>query len=343
MKRCVYSYEFENGFVYIGLTGNINVRKNNHRKYGSVYEHTLICKNFNFIQLTDFMKPLKAKYKEIYFVEKYKNENWKILNKTSAGSLGGNILKWNKKLCKIEALKYNTKSEFQKAVPGCYKRCRIEGWLNKFTVHMVNGKIIWTKEKCLEEYKKYNSYSEYFKKSTSYNATRKFGLLDEICDYFGVKRQYHRNFWTKEKCKNEALKYESKNKFNINSKSAYHSAKINGWLDEICSHMISIKKDKKYWTKERCHIEALKYNHMVNFQEKSGGAYHKCFKNNWLEEVSIHMDYKKRKNTNFWNKENCQIEALKYNKRSQFAYNSKGAYKSARKNKWLDEICSHMK
>ena len=79
------------------------------------------------------------------------------------------------------------------------------------------------------------------------------------------------------------------------------------------------------------------------FEKNSGGAYHKCFMNDWLEDISSHMDYKKRKNNNFWNKENCQKEALKYNKISDFAYNSKGAYKAVRKNGWSPEIYSHMK
>lgn len=342
-KRCIYSYEFEDNSVYIGLTCNIGVRQNNHKKYGSVYEHSLICKKFIFIQLTDFMNDLIAKEKEIYYVEKYKNDGWKILNKTGAGGLGGNILKWDKKTCREEALKYKTKAEFQKSSPGCYKRCRIEGWLKELTKHMENGYIVWTKEKCLEDCKNYNSYSDYRKNSKSYQFSMKFKFLNEICDYFGVKKQHYKNYWTKENCQKEALKYKFKKDFFNLSRSAYHSAKRNGFLDEICSHMISIKKDKKYWTKERCHKEALKYYHMKDFQNKSGGSYHKCLKNNWLEEISTHMNYKKRKNTNFWTKKNCQEEALKYDKRSNFAYNSKGAYKSAIKHKWLNEICSHMK
>lgn len=55
------------------------------------------------------------------------------------------------------------------------------------------------------------------------------------------------------------------------------------------------------------------------------------------------MDYKKRKNNNYWSKEKCREEALKYNNRTDYSKNSKGAYKSSRKNNWLDEICLHMK
>lgn len=43
-----------------------------------------------------------------------------------------------------------------------------------------------------------------------------------------------------------------------------------------------------------------------------------------------------------WTKETCQIEALKYNNKKEFRENSQYSYKYARKNNWLDDICSHM-
>jgi len=43
-----------------------------------------------------------------------------------------------------------------------------------------------------------------------------------------------------------------------------------------------------------------------------------------------------------WNRESAHIEALKYNSRDNFQENSAGAYSFARKNKILNEICSHM-
>lgn len=45
---------------------------------------------------------------------------------------------------------------------------------------------------------------------------------------------------------------------------------------------------------------------------------------------------------NYWSKEKCHEEALKYETRSQFYINSKGAYLKASRNKWLNDICSHM-
>ena len=45
----------------------------------------------------------------------------------------------------------------------------------------------------------------------------------------------------------------------------------------------------------------------------------------------------------YWTKEKCLEKALKYTTKNDFWCNNKGAYDSARRNKWLPEICSHMK
>ena len=44
----------------------------------------------------------------------------------------------------------------------------------------------------------------------------------------------------------------------------------------------------------------------------------------------------------YWNKEKAHKEALKYKTRNEFYKKSRYAYEISRKNKWLDEICSHM-
>ena len=44
-----------------------------------------------------------------------------------------------------------------------------------------------------------------------------------------------------------------------------------------------------------------------------------------------------------WTKENCAIEALKYNTRNEFHDRSRCAHKASSKGGWLDEVCAHMK
>lgn len=147
-----------------------------------------------------------------------------------------------------------------------------------------------------------------------------------------------RGYWTKEKCQEEALKYESRKDFYKKSISAYKSSKNNNWLDEICMHMVEIIK---HWTKEKCKEEALKYNNIKEFKTNCKTAYNKALKMKWIDEICSHMT-QLIKPKNYWTKEKCQEEALKYNCRLDFQHKSKSSYHKALNEKWLDEICSHM-
>jgi hypothetical protein len=44
-----------------------------------------------------------------------------------------------------------------------------------------------------------------------------------------------------------------------------------------------------YWTKERCHEEALKFKYKIDFRNNSASAYVISRKNDWLDEICNHM------------------------------------------------------
>jgi predicted GIY-YIG superfamily endonuclease len=48
------------------------------------------------------------------------------------------------------------------------------------------------------------------------------------------------------------------------------------------------------------------------------------------------------KSDGYWTKQNCILEALKYKYRSEFKKKCSGAYNVCVKNKWLDDVCTHM-
>ena len=68
------------------------------------------------------------------------------------------------------------------------------------------------------------------------------------------------NYWDKDACRKEALKYNTRSEFKNGSVSAYHKATMNKWIDEICQHMKRAINPPNHWNFERCYIEALKYN-----------------------------------------------------------------------------------
>lgn len=198
---------------------------------------------------------------------------------------------------------------------------------------------IWTYDICKEEALKYSCRSDFKKNSYAYTSARLNGWLDEICSHMEYK-QLPNGYWLhdKERCREEALKYTMRSHFKCSSRSAYKASRKNGWLDEICSHMISPQIPKGYWTKKKCHEEALKYCYIGDFVNAHNGAYDKSCKNGWLVEICSHMIQKKKPN-GYWNDYNkCKEEALKYDKRSFFQKNSGNAFRYAINNGWLDEF-----
>jgi hypothetical protein len=149
-----------------------------------------------------------------------------------------------------------------------------------------------------------------------------------------------KKIWTKKKCQEEALKYQSKIDFLKYSCSAYSAAYKNEWLDEICSHIKENRKTPNYWTFEKCKEEVLKYKSFPELRLNNSTVYKLIFKNKWIN-LCKHFIRDKKQNK-FWTFEKCKEEALKYTLRTEFYKKSGSAYNKATKNKWLDDICKHM-
>ena len=149
--------------------------------------------------------------------------------------------------------------------------------------------------------------------------------------------------WDFENVQEEALMYETRLEFFKGSPGAYDSARKNGWLDIVCSHMVLEKGDPGYWNIfENVREEALMYETRLEFFKGSGGAYESARKKGLLDIVCSHMVLQKG-DPGYWDiLENVRVEALKYKTRSEFKKRTPGAYKSAYRNGWLDMVCSHM-
>lgn len=150
-------------------------------------------------------------------------------------------------------------------------------------------------------------------------------------------------YWNKENCQKEALKYRSRKEFQIKCSSAYNSSRNHKWLDEVCSHMFSTLKHKGFWTKDKCKEIALKYKTRKEFLKNDVTVYNICVRNNWLDYVCSHTNEKSKNPIGYWTKEVCQKEALKYNLKKDFRKYSLNHYSASVRNKWINEVCSHMK
>jgi hypothetical protein len=136
--------------------------------------------------------------------------------------------------------------------------------------------------------------------SREYVIARKNGWIKEICEIFGwtYRQTIHKNpknYWTKEKCIEDGLKYDTLQKWNFNNRAAYRTAVKNGWIKEICEicgwiyKPANVVHPKNYWTKEKCIEDALKYNSVSEWVRNSRSVYGITIRNGWYEECTIHM------------------------------------------------------
>lgn len=98
--------------------------------------------------------------------------------------------------------------------------------------------------------------------------------------------------WSIELAKNEANKYKSRLEFQKKSHTCYKFCLKNKIMDYVCSHMIkknktNIKTNKL--SKEKCLEEALKYKTKKEFYTNSQNAYRYSLRNNFLNDICLHM------------------------------------------------------
>ena len=71
----------------------------------------------------------------------------------------------------------------------------------------------------------------------AYLSALRQGFLDDVCEHM-ARQLKPKGYWTLEMCKAEALKYSARGVFMRQSATAYNISLKNGWLDEVCKHMI---------------------------------------------------------------------------------------------------------
>ena len=278
--------------IYIGRTIDINKRNKQHNtdENSSVYKFAK-QNNIPIPQITILETNLsleQGREKEHFYVTKFKQDGWNVLNKArtgkNCGSLGGlGCGKWNKKTCYQEAKKYNSRSEFQKGCMSAYNVALKNGWLDNYNWFVEKQKPsgYWTEQTCYQEAQKYNSRSEFNKGCVSaYDVACKNGWLDNYT-WFSVSKTSKK--WTEQTCYQEALKYKSRIEFNKGCCGAYDVARKNGWLDNY-TWFTEKKKTNGYWYNyENNYNEALKYKSRRKFQNGCKSAYNVALKNGWLD------------------------------------------------------------
>ena len=241
---------------------------------------------------------------------------------------------WGFDLCKAEASKYNTRSDFVKYSCSAYHRALQDGFLDQICTHMKSRRKpyrFWSKEECHKVALLYNTKADFKREEQSaYSLALKRRWIPDICTHMNAVGNRHKRL---------VYAYEFTNKMvyigltsNKQRRQLEHVKHKTSPVYQYClkseSEPVYVEISKSYiaagkaQTLEGQTIETYKANgwHILN-KAKAGGL-------GWAE----------RK----WTLERCKEEALKYKTRGEFQDNSLGAYAAASQNKWMDQICTHM-
>lgn len=128
---------------------------------------------------------------------------------------------------------------------------------------------------------KYRTKTEFSKgNSSAFGVAWKNGWLDSYTWFVSPKKPD--GYWTEERTRKEALKYNSVGEFAKKSQSAYVTAQTNGWFDSY-TWLERHRMPTGYWTEERTRLEAMKYGTKNEFKKGSNSAYGVALKNGWID------------------------------------------------------------
>lgn len=292
---------------------------------------------------------------------------------------------WTVEKLKEDALKYKTRSEWQKNSSSAYSICSKLKLLNECCEHMEwkqKPHRYWTVDKVKEDALKYKTRTEWVKNSAgAYDVAHTLGIVDECCKHM-IEIKKPSGYWTLERCKEEALKYETIKEFKEKNMKCYSAINSNKWTNELCSHMkatghkfkrmiyayefsdnsvyvgLTCNEYKRNW----CHFNEK--TSVKEYIDKTGLIPNYKIISDYInvEEARIleckTVEEYKSKGWNILNKnktgcvggsdriytpEKCKEVALLCKTRTEFIQRFCSAYKKSLEYGIRDEICSHMK
>ncbi len=294
---------------------------------------------------------------------------------------------WTYERCYAEAQKYKTQKEFGEKSNGAYQFASRKGWIKDYT--WFEKPFRWSRELCEQESRKYTTiYDFYNNNKKAYSAAVRYGWLDSFTWLQRIVRP--NGYWTRERCEEEARKYNTKGEF-LKGCSAAHSASVrNGWLDDfdwltdkridvikgkIDSVYVYIfeetrtayvgrtlvrrqnKRDKEHlFNQESDSVAIFAKNHNIpvppmiilesNLTLKEG-LEREDYWRQWFEQQGYSMLNKGATGIGKgslggishgkWNRSSCYNEALKYKSSSEFEDGNASAYAAARRNGWIKD------
>lgn len=168
-KKYIYSYEFLNKTIYIGLTSDLKGRHWDHlNDKGTVFDYIQETKEVPiYTILTN--NPIDSKNAgelEDFIIEEYRSLGYNILNKVKGGALGSTTRKWTKEEALKITIKYNSLKDFRKDNPNLLSILYRKSWFNEIITHMIQPRKL-TYEYCKSQFLLHKNITELRKKDES--------------------------------------------------------------------------------------------------------------------------------------------------------------------------------
>ena len=184
----------------------------------------------------------------------------------------------------------------------------------------------WTLRRVSKQAKLYLTRSEFSERcGGAFIAAYRNGWMDSVCTHMAPPPLYPAGHWTKDNVIAVAVNCKTRTEFSNKFGGAYNAARNGDYLDEACSHMKTKKNLHGYWSKERVHEEAKKYNTRTEFSNAPGCAYGIAQQHGWLDDVCGHMISPHHPH-GYWTKELVMAAAAKYDTRKEFSRKEPRAY-----------------
>lgn len=239
---------------------------------------------------------------------------------------------WTKEHCHEEALKYNTRLDFDNAPNSAYLISCQNGWIDDICSHMTirrHSPNHWTKDVCETEALKYKTRGEFLRGSRAYDISRRNGWLDDVCKHMNTnshhlpKMGYAYEFSDNWVYIGITCRERDRNTKHLNNpESPVHRHIKESGLTPIKKILFQFTSPEQAKIQEGYWIEYYKSNKWNLLNTAPAGS---------LGGIDI-----------IWTKEKCHEEALKYKSKSEFIKYRKGAVSAAVRNGYFNEICSHM-
>ena len=296
---CVYAYEFPDfNAVYVGRT-LIKRKKDRDREHLYVRNDAVVKFAIKHKVEVPSPKYLEDKLtiqegveKECWWVDKYKEMGWNVLNRAKGGSIGGlgkGKTRYTYDICYEVAKGCSYRSELKYKYPQAYRIAFKNGWINDY-IWFKDGVIVradkrrkYDYQTCYEEAKKYNTITEF--ENGNKGACRAARANGWMKDYTWFTLLWQEK-WNKKTCYEEAKKYMTLDDFVSKSGSCYATACKYKWIDDY-TWLVRKRTRRGYWQNyDNCYNEAKKYDTMTDFMRKSSGAYKSASLKEWTKDYT---------------------------------------------------------